>query len=193
MIRPEFWTDARLSECSVSARLLFIGTWTFSDDKGNLDLCPKQLKMQIFPGDDIQIEPMLNELIGVGVLIPYEVDGRKYLNIKNFLKYQIINRPSPSTRPIYEEKYALTEYFVSTHPEVKRSEVKRPKSKPYAIRTVFVPPSFEEVSEYIKNRNTTVDPVAFHSHYSTNGWRVGRAGLPMKDWKAAIVTWERRR
>jgi hypothetical protein len=59
-------------------------------------------------------------------------------------------------------------------------------------KTVFVPPSFDEVSEYVKQRNSPIDPVAFHSHYTTNGWRVGKGGLPMRDWKAAIVTWERR-
>jgi hypothetical protein len=34
-----------------------------------------------------------------------------------------------------------------------------------------------------------VDPVKFHAHYTANGWKVGKN--PMKNWKAAVVTWER--
>lgn len=75
-------------------------------------------------------------------------------------------------------------------PEERREETEERREE--KKKRVFVPPSFEEVSEYCKTRNTTVDPVAFHSHYTANGWRVGKGGLPMKDWKAAIVTWERR-
>jgi hypothetical protein len=149
--------------------------------------------MQVFPGDDIYIEPLLNELISSGMLIPYEVDGRKYLNIKNFLKYQKINRPSDSPRPPYDKKHALTEYSVSTHPEVKRSEVKRSKSKPSGNGSKFTPPSYEEVAVYCKERDCGIDPIAFHAHYAANGWRTGKGGLPMKDWQAAIVTWERRK
>ena len=54
----------------------------------------------------------------------------------------------------------------------------------------FTPPTLDDVSQYCQSRNNTVDPVKFHAHYTANGWRVGRTG--MKDWRAAIVTWERR-
>jgi hypothetical protein len=73
-----------------------------------------------------------------------------------------------------------------TETETEKETEKRHKN------TVFVPPSYEEVETYCKERNSPIDPIAFHSHYATNGWRVGKAGLPMKSWQAAIVTWERR-
>ena len=69
------------------------------------------------------------------------------------------------------------------------SQIRMPRTK--TVR--FIPPTYEEVAAYCKERNNTVDPIAFHSCYVTNGWKVGRAGHPMKDWKAAIVTWERRK
>lgn len=53
----------------------------------------------------------------------------------------------------------------------------------------FTLPTIEQVSEYCKARNNHVDPVKFHAHYTANGWRVGKN--PMKNWKAAVVTWER--
>jgi hypothetical protein len=35
-IKPEFWTDEKIVECSFEARLMFIGMFNFADDKGNL-------------------------------------------------------------------------------------------------------------------------------------------------------------
>ena len=54
----------------------------------------------------------------------------------------------------------------------------------------FVKPSIEEVRDYCAERGNTVDAVTFWEHYESNGWRVGNS--PMKDWKAAVRTWERR-
>lgn len=56
-------------------------------------------------------------------------------------------------------------------------------------RKRFSPPSVEEVSAYCKERGSTVDAQRFVNYYSSNGWKVGRN--PMKDWKAAVRTWER--
>ena len=52
----------------------------------------------------------------------------------------------------------------------------------------FIPPTLEEVEEYCKERNNNVDAIKFINHYTSNGWKVGR--VPMKDWKAAVRTWE---
>lgn len=58
-----------------------------------------------------------------------------------------------------------------------------------APRTRFQKPSLEEVKAYCAERKNTVDPVRFLDYYEANGWRVGKN--PMKDWKAAVRTWER--
>lgn len=54
----------------------------------------------------------------------------------------------------------------------------------------FVPPTLEEVRAYCHERKNTVDPERFHDYYSANGWVQGK-GKPIKDWKAAVRTWER--
>lgn len=54
----------------------------------------------------------------------------------------------------------------------------------------FIPPSFEQVQAYCHERNNNIDPQAFIDYYSAVGWKVGSKA--MKDWKAAIRTWERR-
>lgn len=57
-----------------------------------------------------------------------------------------------------------------------------------ASRHVFVKPSHEEVTAYCKERGNNVSPNRFLNHYESNGWKVGKN--PMKDWKAAVRTWE---
>lgn len=54
----------------------------------------------------------------------------------------------------------------------------------------FVKPKLDEVIEYCKERNNSVDANTFIDHYESNGWKVGKN--PMKDWKACIRTWEKR-
>lgn len=54
----------------------------------------------------------------------------------------------------------------------------------------FVPPTVEQVAEYCLKRGNKVDPQRWHDHYSAKGWVVGKS--PMKDWKAAVRTWEQR-
>jgi hypothetical protein len=102
-IKPEFWSDERLGECSVSARLLFVGTLNFADDNGNLPRSAKQLKAQVFPYDVIDCEPLLQELLRHELLFEYEVSCVKFLHIKNFLKHQKIDHPSKTTIPLYED------------------------------------------------------------------------------------------
>lgn len=53
----------------------------------------------------------------------------------------------------------------------------------------FTPPSLDEVIDYCNKRQNGVDPERFIDYYTSNGWKVGKN--PMKDWKAAVRTWER--
>ena len=57
-------------------------------------------------------------------------------------------------------------------------------------RHLFSPPSVEEVQAYCVEKGYNVDPERFVDYYTSNGWKVGRN--PMKDWKAAVRSWERK-
>lgn len=50
-------------------------------------------------------------------------------------------------------------------------------------------PTLEEVTAYCNERNNKVDPQKWIDHYASNGWKVGKN--PMKDWQAAVRTWEK--
>lgn len=56
--------------------------------------------------------------------------------------------------------------------------------------TRFVRPVVEDVRAYCAERNNSVDPEQFVDFYESKGWKVGNAS--MKDWKAAVRTWEKR-
>ncbi len=51
-------------------------------------------------------------------------------------------------------------------------------------------PTLQEVEAEIKARGYHVDASAFIAYYDSNGWKVGKN--PMKSWKSALTTWERR-
>jgi hypothetical protein len=100
-IKPEFWTNERVMECSPNARLLFIGMWNFADDLGRLAFAPKTIKAQIFPSDDIGfdvIRGMIQELSTNGLLLVYEVNGKEYLQIVGW-QHQRIDKPQPGKCP----------------------------------------------------------------------------------------------
>lgn len=55
----------------------------------------------------------------------------------------------------------------------------------------FTPPDVDDVKAYCYERGNNVDAQAFVDFYSSKGWMVGKN--KMKDWKAAVRTWERNR
>ena len=54
----------------------------------------------------------------------------------------------------------------------------------------FSPPSLNEVKSYCEERKNNVDAENFINFYESKGWFVGKN--KMKDWRAAVRTWENR-
>lgn len=53
----------------------------------------------------------------------------------------------------------------------------------------FQKPTVEEVEAHIKEKGYDFDAESFVAYYDSNGWMVGKK--PMKNWKAACITWQR--
>lgn len=70
--------------------------------------------------------------------------------------------------------------------EVAPSEVDKPANP----RAPMKRPTLEEVQACIAERGYNVDAELFMNHYESNGWKVGKN--PMKSWRAALVTWQKR-
>lgn len=56
----------------------------------------------------------------------------------------------------------------------------------------FKKPTLEEIEEYCKQRNSSVDAKTFYEYFETGGW-VDSKGNKVKNWKQKIITWENNR
>jgi hypothetical protein len=92
--------------------------------------------------------------------------------------------------PTHESGLALTLAPSSQHPAPVKKDQEQKQVDAKRLHPRFTPPTIDQVREYCEARQNTVDPVRWHAFYTSNGWRVGRN--PMKNWKAAVVTWERK-
>lgn len=55
----------------------------------------------------------------------------------------------------------------------------------------FCPPTVDEVESYCLQRNNEISPDEFVDFYESKGWMIG--DNEMKDWRAAVRGWERRK
>ena len=103
-IHPNTPTDPELAAIPIPGRLLFVYSWTIADDAGNLERNPRGLKMSLFPGDDSmtvkKIAKLAEELIAGRFYVPYDADGKQYLHIRNFAKYQKLDHPTAPKVPL---------------------------------------------------------------------------------------------
>lgn len=57
-------------------------------------------------------------------------------------------------------------------------------------RKSFVPPTLDEVENYCRERNSSVNPKQFFDYFNTGGW-VDSKGNKVRNWKQKILTWEK--
>jgi hypothetical protein len=98
-VRPEFFTDVKMSQLSPLARLLYVGLWCYADDEGRGEYLPKLIEGSVFPHCQVDVRALLAELIELGRVRTYEVDGQQYFYIPRFEDYQKPNRKYESKLP----------------------------------------------------------------------------------------------
>jgi len=98
-IKPDFFKDEQLAELTPFARLLFIGLWLMADRDGRLEDRPKRIEAEILPYDFQDVDALLKELADheEHFIIRYEVDGKKIIQVRTFLKHQRINGKEADT------------------------------------------------------------------------------------------------
>lgn len=92
------------------------------------------------------------------------------IQIVNYSKYQLLTNEVTNEQPINNHQ------ITSNNNEKKE-------------RSIFIPPTFDQVSEYCAERKNNVDASKFFNFYEAKGWMVGKN--KMKDWKAGVRTWEK--
>lgn len=85
---------------------------------------------------------------------------------------------APVVAPVVETAFQATSNNVFREADAKEK----------LISKVFYPPTLEEVNSYCMERENGIDPQLFIDFYTSKEWMIGKN--KMKDWKAAIRTWE---
>jgi hypothetical protein len=100
-IHPDGPKDEAVSKCTIAARYVWDRLPCYADKEGRLPDKPFSLRIDIFPTDPISTEQMdgyLGELATQGLIVRYQVAGRRYIAIPNFLKYQNPHRNEACSR-----------------------------------------------------------------------------------------------
>jgi hypothetical protein len=149
-LKPEFWSDVKMIKLSFAARLFYQGLWTFSMcDVGHLPDDIEQLKMNIFPCDDVDPRALLDELVNIGrVVRVVAADGVTYLHVRKLADHsRVDNRwssrcPACST-PLREEPHTNSDEPGRAHESP--SEPSRAQTDSDEL------PTFSRVKEGYKN------------------------------------------
>lgn len=193
-------SDAFL-DMPVTARLLYYDLAMRADDDGFINSPKKIMRMIGASQDDLSI------LILRKFIIPFEngVVVIKHWRIHNYIQSDRY-KPTP-----YQEEKALLEveenksyrlktgsevpciqdgYSSDTQVRLGKDSLGKDKDNS-AKRTVFVPPTLDEVKAYCKERNNGVDPDKWYDFYLSKDFMVGKN--KMRDWRASVRTWEQKK
>lgn len=118
---------------------------------------------------------------------------RDIQNYEDFVKKQSENGKKGG-RPRKPTESQKTQPFFEKPKKGKEKEKEKeisPLNPPRGKRERFTPPTVEDVAAYCLERKNGIDPEEFVLFYASKGWKVGSS--PMRDWKAAVRTWEKKR
>jgi len=109
----------------------------------------------------------------------------RIITISKYDEYQTNDRLNGS---LMTDKRQTDDRLMTASKEINKDNKEKNNIKPLKR---FVPPTLEEIEEYCHERQNHVSPYRFFDYYESVGWCVGKTGRQMKDWKAAVRTWER--
>ena len=132
----------------------------------------------------------LKVLVDSGTIV-VESDAKKtIITLKNYAKYQCNNKGTISKIDTLTD--TLTDTLNGTLTDtltdhnIRNKEYKEKKN---SSKGRFTPPTLEQVVSYCNERKNGVDAQRWFNYYTANGWKVGKN--QMKDWQAAVRTWEK--
>lgn len=156
--------------------------WTYNSNRAFCELFPYLTSKQIRSA----IEKLIDEgLIETGVYNKDTRDRTLWYTLTE--KGECICHEGHSHLPVRADTFATEGTAL---PDINQI-INPDKKDDVCARTAkrFTQPTLEEVRAYCRERNNNVDAERFIDYYTANGWKVGKN--PMKDWKAAVRTWER--
>ena len=186
-------SDAFL-DMPLSAQALYFHLSMRADDDGFINN-PKKIQRMIGASDDdcrllVMKRFIINFESGVIVIKHWKIHNyiqkdRYKPTIYQEEKKQLIEKENKAYTECIQDVYTL-ETQVRDRKELGKESKEIELGKSQAKR--FIPPTLEEVQAYCKERNNNVNAQRFIDYYTSNGWQVGKN--KMKNWKAAVRTWE---
>jgi len=88
LLKPGFFSNERLADLPMSARLLFAGLWLLVDREGRINDRPRFIKGALFPYENVPVDSLLTKLADAEFIVRYESEGERYIQVVNFLKHQ---------------------------------------------------------------------------------------------------------
>ena len=137
--------------------------------------------------DELRIDGFADALEEIGWLIEIEGVGLQVPDFDDHMSKSAKRRAQETKRKRDARKTSASKADKNGTREEKRREEKN-KDKSTIAR--FKKPTIEEITEYCQSRNNGIDAETFFHNYETKGWKVN--GSPMKNWKSAVITWEKR-
>lgn len=174
-----------------STQLLYFQLGMRADDDGFINN-PKMIMRVVRASDDD-----INMLIAKKFILPFEngVVVIKHWKINNYIqsdrynptKYkELLAQLSLDENKAYTKNDDCIHDVYITDTQVRLGKVSLGKNSKDISR--FTPPTYEEVLNYCNERKNKVDANRWYNFYESKGWMIGKN--KMKDWKAAIRTWE---
>lgn len=164
-----------------------------------IDMLFKGKKITLKPGQLITGRKSLSEKLKINeskverILKDFCSESEQLLEQQTSSKSRLLtilnwNIPDESEQQFEQEmnnKRTTSEQQVNTNKNVKNDN-----NEKNVINNIgrFQKPSIEEIEAYCLERKNKVEPKKFLNYYESIGWKVGKN--PMKDWKAAVRTWE---
>jgi hypothetical protein len=191
IIKESVCSSDNLDRLSWFEEVLFYRLIVNCDDFGRMDARPAIIRARLFPLKsltDSQIEKALTSLRSAAMIDLYEVDGRSYLQMRTWNRHQSI-RAKKSKYPAPDDVNTLASNCMQMQADVPVIQSNPNPNPSMKTRARFTPPTVDEVDAYCKERGNGVDAQKFVDFYASKGWMVGKNS--MKDWKAAVRTWEK--
>lgn len=102
-IKPEMFASLGRQGVSIEARWFMAGMATYADDHGRFEWMPRKVLGCLYPEDaqvhESDVIKWAQELVAIGVIELYEIDGRTYGHFPKWLLHQKVKNPSKSYLP----------------------------------------------------------------------------------------------
>jgi hypothetical protein len=203
----------------LNVRTAFAGFFVVADREGRFRWRPHELKLDILPYDPVDFAEVMAALAAGPrpFIVKYAAGGEAYGFIPGFPRHQRpkVDEAASTLPPPPSEVLKACEGQLSLigtdvdEPESDRSPTgvqstlgigkgnREGEQEGKGVRTGraaaprFTPPTVEEVRAYCEERKNRVDAQRFVDHYAARGWKPKGYTQTMKDWRAAVRTWER--